>query len=178
MNYVYIYKENDIPFYVGIGTGYRAWSHLKPSCYMPYDVNYPSFYGKIKKMRLNNIEPTVVKIYEGDRETCENLEEQLIKQYGLISEGGLLYNVSKTTGGRVRGKKYPMSEDTKKRYKETCKDNRIFKITKGELYELYITQGKTRKFLANYYGCSDVLIKIRLKEYGIKKTKNGVNHVS
>jgi len=48
--YVYQYKEDAVVFYVGMGQGYRMWSHLKPSSYMPYDANYPSFYGKIKSI--------------------------------------------------------------------------------------------------------------------------------
>lgn len=169
MNYVYVYKDNNNPFYIGVGSGYRAWAHLKPSSYMPYDAEYPSFYGKIKKMKLSGIEPKVEKIFEGCRESCENLESELIQKYGLISEGGMLYNISKNTGGRVTGKKYPMNDSTRERYKESCKKNRVYKIEKDELEKLYIVEGKTRKEIANLYGCSEVLIKNRLKEYQIRK---------
>lgn len=170
MNYVYVYKDSkNNPFYVGVGSGYRAWAHLKPSSYMPYDAEYPSFYGRIKKMKLTGVEPKVEKIFEGDRESCENLESELIQKYGLITEGGILYNITKNTGGRVPGKKYPMSDSTRERYKETCRENRVYKIEKDELVKLYIEKGKTRKEIASLYGCSDVLVKSRLKEYGIKK---------
>lgn len=169
MNYVYVYKDNNNPFYIGVGSGYRAWAHLKPSSYMPYDAEYPSFYGKIKKMKLSGIEPKVEKIFEGDRESCENLESQLIQKYGLISEGGMLYNITKNTGGRVTGKKYPMSDSTRERYKESRKEIRVYKIEKDELEKLYIVEGKTRKDIANLYGCSEVLVKNRLKEYQIRK---------
>ena len=173
MNYVYIYKDDkENPFYVGVGSGYRAWSHLKPSSYMPYDAEYPSFYGKIKKMKLSGIEPKIEKIFEGDRKSCEKLESELIRKYGLISEGGILYNVTKNTGGRVSGKKYPMSDSTRERYRATCRENRIYKIEKCDLEKLYILEGKTRKQIAELYNCSEVLIKNRLKEYNIRKVKN------
>ena len=136
---------------------------------MPYDAEYPSFYGRIKKMKLSGIEPKVEKIFEGNRESCENLESELIQKYGLISEGGILYNVSKNTGGRVLGKKYPMSDSTRERYKETCREKRVYKIEKSELEKLYLIEGKTRKEIALLYGCSEVLIKNRLKEFQIKK---------
>lgn len=170
MNYVYVYKDDkNNPFYIGIGTGYRAWAHLKPSSYMPYDAEYPSFYGMIKKMKLSGIEPKVEKIFEGNRESCESLESELIQKYGLISEGGMLYNVSKNTGGRVLGKKYPMSDSTRERYKKTCREKRVYKIEKSELEKLYLIENKTRKEIASLYGCSEVLIKNRLKEFQIKK---------
>ena len=136
---------------------------------MPYDAEYPSFYGRIKKMKLAGVEPKVEKIFEGDRESCENLESELIQKYGLISEGGILYNVSKNTGGRVPGKKYPMSDSTRERYKETCREKRVYKIEKSELIKLYNDERKTRKEIASIYGCSEVLVKSRLKEYEIKK---------
>lgn len=172
MNYVYVYSdEKNDPFYVGIGTGYRAWAHLKPSSYMPYDSEYPSFYGKIKKMKLQGIEPNVEKVYEGDRKLCVEMESELIQKYGLITEGGLLYNITKNTGGRVPGKKYPMSNSTKERYRETCREKRTYKIEKVDLEKLYIVEGRTRKSIAKIYGCSEVLIKSRLKEYNIRKQK-------
>jgi len=168
--YVYIYKdENDLPIYVGIGTGYRAWSHLKPSSYMPFDAEYPSFYGKIKKMHLNNVDPKVEIVYNGTREECLSLEEELIAKYGRIEDGGILYNISPSKGGRVKGKSYPMSEETLLRYRETCKENRKYKIERKDLFDMYVNKNMKRKQIANFYGCSDVLIKQRLKEYGITK---------
>jgi hypothetical protein len=172
MTYVYLYKnENEKPFYVGIGTGYRAWSHLKPSSYMPYDVEYPSFYGQIKKMKQSNITPKIEIIFEGDRKDCEKLEGELISRYGIISEGGQLYNITKNTGGRVKGKKYPMSENTAKRYKQTRKENRKFVMDESMLRLMYIDQNMTRKRISETFGCSEALVKARLKEYNIKRQK-------
>ena len=167
--YVYQYKDEDVVFYVGMGQGYRMWSHLKPSSYMPYDANYPSFYGKIKSMILNGNEPYIEKIFEGTKSECLQLEEELIQKYKLISEGGTLYNVSKRSGGRVKGKSYPMSENKRQRYRQTRRQSRKYKIEKEDLFKMYINENKTRKEIAQYYNCSEVLIKQRLKEFGIKK---------
>jgi hypothetical protein len=172
--YVYQYKDDNEVFYVGMGQGYRMWSHLKPSSYMPYDANYPSFYGKIKSMILSGKEPLIEKVFEGTKEECLNLEKKLIEKYKLISEGGTLYNVSKNNGGRVRGKSYPMSENTRKRFRETCKKNRTYKIESEDLRRMYINENKTRKQIAEFYNCSEVLIKQRLKEFGIKKVTKTV----
>jgi hypothetical protein len=169
--YVYQYKDEDLVFYVGMGQGYRMWSHLKPSSYMPYDANYPSFYGKIKSMILNGNEPCIEKVFEGTKSECLQLEEELIQKYKLISEGGTLYNISKGSGGRVKGKSYPMSENTRQRYRQTRRQSRTYKIEKEDLCKMYINENKTRKEIAQYYNCSEVLIKQRLKEFGIRKTK-------
>lgn len=169
--YVYQYKDDVNVFYVGMGQGYRMWSHLKPSSYMPYDANYPSFYGKIKSMILNGNEPCVEKIFEGTKKECLTLEKELIEKYKLVGEGGTLYNVSKGGGGRVKGKSYPMSENTRQRYRETMRQKRLYKIEKSDLEKMYNYQNKTRKQIAEHYNCSEVLIKQRLKEFGIKKTK-------
>lgn len=169
--YVYQYKDENVVFYVGMGQGYRMWSHLKPSSYMPYDANYPSFYGKIKSMILNGNEPYIEKVFEGTKSECLQLEEELIQKYKLISEGGTLYNISRGSGGRVKGKSYPMSENTRQRYRQTRRQSRTYKIEKEDLCKMYINENKTRKEIAQYYKCSEVLIKQRLKEFGIRKTK-------
>lgn len=46
------------------------------------------------------------------------------------------------------------------------------KIPKDELIKLFIDENKTRKELAEYYGCSEALIKKRCREYGISKPRN------
>lgn len=167
--YVYVYSDNDKVFYVGIGKNYRMNYHLIPSNYMPYDVNYSSLGGKIKSLMLNNKVPKIEKIFEGSKEECKKLEIKLIKKYKTIEQGGSLYNISLSHGGRTKGKKYPMREDTLKMFRETCKKNRIFQIKKEDLFNLYIQKNMKRKDIASHYKCSVPLLKSRLKEYGIKK---------
>ena len=169
--YAYQYKDEESVFYVGVGQGYRMWSHLKPNSYMPYDTSYPSFYGKIKSMILQGKPPVVEKIFDVTKGECLELEKKLIERYKLICEGGSLYNVSKGSGGRVKGKSYPMNENTRQRYRETMRQKRLYKIEKDDLEKMYNYENKTRKQIAEYYKCSEVLIKQRLKEFGIKKIK-------
>ena len=62
-----------------------------------------------------------------------------------------------------------MSENTLKRFRETRKQSRTYKIESEDLRKMYLIENKTRKQIAEYYNCSEVLIKQRLKEFGIKK---------
>ena len=45
----------------------------------------------------------------------------------------------------------------------------VFQITKKELYKLFIKQNKSRKEIAKYYGCSEVLVKKKCQLFNIKK---------
>lgn len=47
-----------------------------------------------------------------------------------------------------------------------------FFIDEEDLVELFLVQNKTRKWIAEYYGCSEVLIKKLCQKYSIKKPKN------
>lgn len=49
---------------------------------------------------------------------------------------------------------------------------KTFNITHNELYSLFIEQNLTRKQVADYYGCSEVLVKKKCQQYGIKKPKH------
>lgn len=151
-------------FYVGEGKGYRAWSHTKPSSFLPYDVNYPSHYGYIKKLHLLAQEPEVNIIHSASKSECLEIETKLIEEYGVHSEGGSLLQTKS-----LRGVSKPWSREAKDRYRENCKNNRKFQIDKDTLSEMYVIMGMTRKQIADHYGCSDVLIKSRLKEFNIRK---------
>ena len=56
---------------------------------------------------------------------------------------------------------------TEKNYRQDLR--LVYKIEKEELVKLYIEEGKTMKEIASIYGCSEVLVKSRLKEYQIRK---------
>ena len=47
-----------------------------------------------------------------------------------------------------------------------------FNITKEQLHQLYIVENKTRKECAEFFGCSDPLIKQKIRKYGIQKPKH------
>jgi len=44
-------------------------------------------------------------------------------------------------------------------------------IEKEELYDLYINKNMTRQQCADYFGCSDPCIKIKIRKYGLQKPK-------
>lgn len=48
---------------------------------------------------------------------------------------------------------------------------KTFYIEKAELEDLFIYKNYSRKQVAEYYKCSDVLIKKKCQEYGLKKSK-------
>ena len=130
MAIVYLLRRpNDQPFYVGVGNNEgRPRRHLCPESWEPYDPEYPSMNGQVRLLMEAGTPPTIDVIYEDpDREVCEELEEFIISELGRVADGGILYNKSQFRGGRVRGQKYPMSEDTLKRYRETCRKNQTHK---------------------------------------------------
>jgi 5-methylcytosine-specific restriction endonuclease McrA len=47
-----------------------------------------------------------------------------------------------------------------------------FNIMKEKLYQLYIIENKTRKECAEFFGCSDPLIKQKIRKYGLQKPKH------
>lgn len=47
-----------------------------------------------------------------------------------------------------------------------------FNITKEQLHQLYIVENKSRKECAEFFGCSDPLIKQKIRKYGLQKPKH------
>lgn len=47
-----------------------------------------------------------------------------------------------------------------------------FNITKEQLNQLYIIENKSRKECAEFFGCSDPLIKQKIRKYGLQKPKH------
>lgn len=134
-NYVYIYydpRKNNEPFYVGKGSGNRAWTHLKQS------------HNVIVRNKINTIcgvgrEPNIG-IYGGlDEELAHLLEIELIEKFGRICDGtGTLANIA-LGGGGVLGCKWTeqrkknmsvarrgkaLSEETKHRISAATKGKR------------------------------------------------------
>ena len=48
---------------------------------------------------------------------------------------------------------------------------KTFYIDKNKLHHLFINENRSRKWIAEYFGCSDALIKQKCVEYNIKKPK-------
>lgn len=47
-----------------------------------------------------------------------------------------------------------------------------YNITKEQLYQLYIVENKSRKECAKFFGCSDPLIKQKIKKFSLQKPKH------
>lgn len=95
MNQFYVYghyENNNYPFYIGKGSGKRAYDHLYPSQLEKETL----FYQKLREMISKSNLP-IIKIIKDNLTEKEalDLEEQLIIKYGRIIDGGLLYNISK-----------------------------------------------------------------------------------
>lgn len=139
--YTYIYYDpiTKIPFYVGKGSGNRAWKHLKRSDDIP-------FINKIRDLRSKGLMPNIG-LYSGlDEEFALFLEMELILHFGRIDNStGTLFN--KTNGGQgLSGRKHsqetidkikatkqlnkkPISEETKKKLSNANKGRKMPKQT-------------------------------------------------
>lgn len=179
MNKCYVYTLTDpdtkIIFYVGKGTGYRAWSHLKPSMWKDSkNTTNPFLYYKIKSLMEQGKKPIVDIVYENltDQEAYVK-ESELIEQYGIRFKGdrskGQLFNISEYKGGNPSGKKLPWNPERYDRHKQYMKSKRIFDPSYEMLYNDYIIESKTREQIAEENGCSVALVKKRLQELMILK---------
>jgi len=123
----------------------------------------------------NGTPPVVHRIRSGlSDEEAYKLEESLIQEYGrrFSEENGQLFNISDNRGGSPSGIQKPWGEDRRKVHQDRCKTQRKYDPTYEELYDDYITLNKMRKEIAKEYGVSEVLVKKRLQELGIKKPKS------
>ena len=68
---------------------------------------------------------------------------------------------------RLKIKEYKIFKT--KYLQDNCKK---FNIMKETLYQLYIVENKTRKECAEFFGCSDPLIKQKIRKYGLQKPKH------
>lgn len=111
MKYVYslIDPRTQLPFYIGMGSGKRCFSHLKET--KENTQNIRKFY-KIQSIREAGFEPivTIVKTELSRQSACE-YEVELIAKYGRkdIDENGILMNLSPGGEGNpdgMRGKKH------------------------------------------------------------------------
>lgn len=100
MNRYYIYSysefENDLPFYIGKGTGNRKNSHLLPCKYLTINTH---FYHKLRKILDSGLFPIIKILYQNlENIEAKRLERELILKYGRLDLGtGCLTN--HTSGG-------------------------------------------------------------------------------
>ena len=115
--YIYLLKDNDIPFYVGKGTNKRMYQHLSDA---KHDKRKSPTTSKIKSMLSAGREIQYEKIFEtDDLNEAYIIETATIKKYGRIDNGtGILTNL--TDGGEgPRG--YVPTIEHKKNLSKTIK---------------------------------------------------------
>ena len=175
--YVYflIDPTTDEIFYVGKGSNYRDFSHLKPSLWSnPKCTPNPFLYYKIKSLMEKDTPPIIKRVADNiSEDDAYNLENFYILKYGRrFVDGGILFNISDLKGGSIGGRSKPWSSERKCSYQKMCRNKRLYDPSFDELFEDYISKGFHRKTIAKMYGVSESLVKIRLKELGIIKPKN------
>lgn len=177
--YVYGYfdPETNELFYVGKGSDYRDVSHLKPSNWSdPSTSVNPFFYYKIKSIMDKGIRPIVKRIHENLTESeAYDIEHKIIMANGRrFVDGGSLFNLSDNKGGSSKGTSKPWSNARKDEHRKLCASRR--KVNdREELFKMYVDNLMTRRDIADHYGVSEVLIKKRLSEFGISKTKKQID---
>lgn len=88
--YALFKKSSYLPFYVGKGKGMRINNHFKESALKVNSRKVQT----IKKYR-DTIRREILCYFDSE-ESAYDFEEYLIRYYGVISEGGYLYNYAKT----------------------------------------------------------------------------------
>lgn len=91
--YAHYYGEETKPFYIGCGTLQRAFVLKGTRRHKEYNA-------KAKDINLIKVDIIAINI---DKNTAYDIEEENIKKYGIISEGGCLVNISKYKTGGSRG---------------------------------------------------------------------------
>jgi len=101
MHYVYAYFEPgcEKPFYIGKGSGQRAFQHTC-NCRVAKTRTY--FYNKLRNLLRQGVKPQIILLQEDMTEAdAFELEKWLIKFFGRSCDGGCLCN--HTTGGEGGG---------------------------------------------------------------------------
>lgn len=136
--YVYVWYNpiNNQPFYVGKGKGDRAYA-------VSDQARNQYFMRKYKKILKSGLEPYVQ--IEKDclsEDAALEYELELILKYKPIFEGGILTNLSYSTGG-----KSVISADTREKliHGSSGENNGMTKFTEREIEQcfVYLTEGKS-----------------------------------
>jgi hypothetical protein len=157
MFYVYhlIDPRSNLPFYIGKGTGQRAWSHLKES-----DVINVYKSNKINEIRSSGLEPLVTIVSDKlDEQSAFQLEIEEIKKYGRknIDQGGILTNL--LPGGTGGDTSSCFTQDSLQRISENARgvNNPNSKLNEQQVISIFRSCEST-KVLANQYGISNAAV--------------------
>lgn len=161
--YVYIYYDpiDNVPFYVGKGSGNRYKQHLKCDKRNPFKIN------KINKILNLGLEPSI-KIYKDNllEEEAFKLEIELIKEFGRRDLNmGTLCNL---TDGGEKGYGYIATKETRKKMSEA----RLGFSPSQETIE------KWKKSRKGYKHSEETKEKIRQGNLGKKVSEEGRRNMS
>ena len=176
MYYSYLYYYNELPIYVGKGSGNRANVHIQYGSHNLYLDR------KLKKMKKENLD-TIIKIIPTENEPeAYELEKFLIEIIGRkdLKTGSLLNNTTGGEGNSFPGEKNPRFGDHRNLI-ELCGIERAnqIKVKYSQRYSgiknpMY---GKSRKDL-NLRNTIDNPSKICWSCINCKKLKHGVNNLN
>jgi hypothetical protein len=123
--YAYIYRDNEVPFYVGKGTGNRAYLHLT-------DRRGSHFTNRVQRLVREGRAPTIEIIEALDEDHAKFLEVCLIEVIGRADLGkGTLLNLTDGGDGRTT-----WSEEQKRHHSEKMTGQKRTEETKRLMSEV------------------------------------------
>ncbi len=153
MYYVYFYidPQTNLPFYIGKGSGYRLYDHIKNHTSSSKRVQ-----DKISNLRSKNLDP-LIEIYKDEltEDEAYDLEKTLISKYGRkgYDQNGILMNICEDYRPPKRGK---WTEESKKKQSLSMKGKNKGKVPWNK--------GKSHKRGAQTPQQTILIMKTRLKK--------------
>lgn len=148
--YVYaLFKKNSyLPFYVGKGKGMRINGHFKESALKVNNRKVQT----IKKHK-DTIRREILCYFDSE-ESAYDFEEYLIRYYGVVSEGGCLYNYAKTRHEYSKAFSEEVSAKGYVKRERTYDEATISKVYNlyYDLHKTYLEISKETGVYHNYIG--------------------------